>query len=71
MFVFIRVKKPVHIKQSFNLVLVIDVYSDHGGAQGQVQEEASGQGCVRGELQWPEFSHRISLPWRHAAVEPA
>lgn len=47
------------------------VHPDDGGAQGQIQAEASGQGCVRGELQWPEFSHRLPLPWGHAAVEPA
>lgn len=47
------------------------VHPDHGGAQGQIQEEASGQGCVWGELQWPEFSHHLALPRGHAPVEPA
>lgn len=27
------------------------VHPDYGGGEGQAQEEASGQGCVGGELQ--------------------
>lgn len=47
------------------------VHSDYGGGEGQAQEEASGQGCVGGELQWSEFNKLLSVPWRHATLEPA
>lgn len=45
------------------------VHPDYGG--GSTQEEDPGQGCVWGELQRPEFGQFLSVPWRHAALEPA
>lgn len=51
--------------------LPTDFHPDHGGGEGQAQEEASGQGGVGGELQWPELGELLSVTWRHAALEPA
>lgn len=52
-------------------LLPTNFHPDHGGGEGQAQEEASGQGGVGGELQRPELGDLLSVTWRHAALEPA
>lgn len=68
--VFILLVLRGFVSLCFSL-LPTNFHPDHGGGEGQAQEEASGQGGVGGELQRPELGDLLSVTWRHAALEPA
>jgi len=64
MFVFFFLKPRLSFSSHY-------VHPDHGGGEGQAQEEAPGQGRVGGELQRSDLPQLLSVPRGHAALEPA